>query len=62
MVPRDLTLVLGHLAEASVNLGELVGDLTEALGQAALQGCMQLFVDRLAHLVELLFVVLIDCI
>jgi hypothetical protein len=44
---------LGHFAESGVDLGELVGDLAEAFGEARLQGGVQLFVDRDAHLFEL---------
>ena len=44
---------LGHLAQPGVDLGELVGDLAKALGQARLQRGVELFVDRNAHLLEL---------
>ncbi len=63
--PRDLTLErtflrsptpvgeLLHLAEAFLNLAEVGGDLAEGLGEAGLQGGVELFVDRDAHLFEL---------
>ena len=44
---------LGHLAEADVHLVELIGDLAEGFGEAGLQGGVELFVDRGAHLFEL---------
>ncbi len=44
---------LGHLAEAGVDLVELVGDLPEGLGEAGVEGGVQLFVDGGAHLFEL---------
>ena len=42
----------GHLAEAGVDLVELVGDLAEGLGEAGVQGGVELFIDRGAHLFE----------
>ncbi len=44
---------LGHLAEAGVDFGELVGDLSEGLGEPGVEGGVEFFVDGGAHLFKL---------
>ena len=51
---------LGHLAQAAVDLVELVGDLAEGFGEAGLQGVVEFLVDGLAHLLELFGVVFVE--
>ncbi len=49
-----------HLAQAFVHLLQPIGHLLEALAQARLQGALQFFVDRGAHLVELRGIALLE--